>query len=124
MPILAVAPHWGAWIEINQLAQNMADMNVAPHWGAWIEIDYYPIFDEAHRVAPHWGAWIEIRNDSDGHGTTKSHPTGVRGLKYGHILVSEITDASHPTGVRGLKSGSCPYRPRPDIRRTPLGCVD
>ena len=33
-----VAPHWGAWIEINQLAQNMADMNVAPHWGAWIEI--------------------------------------------------------------------------------------
>ena len=121
---IQVAPHWGAWIEIDYYPIFDEAHRVAPHWGAWIEILQQLVFSVAPQVAPHWGAWIEIRNDSDGHGTTKSHPTGVRGLKYGHILVSEITDASHPTGVRGLKSGSCPYRPRPDIRRTPLGCVD
>ena len=29
----------------------MPILAVAPHWGAWIEIDYYPIFDEAHRAS-------------------------------------------------------------------------
>ena len=39
MPILAVAPHWGAWIEIlAALGRANAAERVAPHWGAWIEI--------------------------------------------------------------------------------------
>ena len=33
---------------------------VAPHWGAWIEIDCVGLFDFVMAVAPHWGAWIEI----------------------------------------------------------------
>ena len=33
-----VAPHWGAWIEINKVLQSLVDLAVAPHWGAWIEI--------------------------------------------------------------------------------------
>ena len=38
MPILAVAPHWGAWIEMPAACPPAAASNVAPHWGAWIEI--------------------------------------------------------------------------------------
>ena len=33
---------------------------VAPHWGAWIEIQCERITGVAEIVAPHWGAWIEI----------------------------------------------------------------
>ena len=38
MPILAVAPHWGAWNEIDDMPLDAAQCRVAPHWGAWIEI--------------------------------------------------------------------------------------
>ena len=38
MPILAVAPHWGAWIEIMSHKVVVKWRLVAPHWGAWIEI--------------------------------------------------------------------------------------
>ena len=38
MPILAVAPHWGAWIEIVTGYPIYGMVVVAPHWGAWIEI--------------------------------------------------------------------------------------
>ena len=60
MPILAVAPHWGAWIEISLINRIGGTMVVAPHWGAWIEIFY-----ERDNML----------------GDIKSHPTGVRGLK-------------------------------------------
>ena len=33
-----VAPHWGAWIEINPRRVCLCASPVAPHWGAWIEI--------------------------------------------------------------------------------------
>ena len=35
---LDVAPHTGAWIEINLLEQSHLARIVAPHTGAWIEI--------------------------------------------------------------------------------------
>ena len=36
-------------------------MPVAPHVGAWIEIDSCGReMEAAHRVAPHVGAWIEM----------------------------------------------------------------
>ena len=38
----------------------MPILAVAPHWGAWIEIDSVMIYKVYHMVAPHWGAWIEI----------------------------------------------------------------
>ena len=38
MPILAVAPHWGAWIEIAFGDYQNTIAGVAPHWGAWIEM--------------------------------------------------------------------------------------
>ena len=81
MPILAVAPHWGAWIEITTVASRAL----------------------RRLVAPHWGAWIEIRETLPFIISQMSHPTGVRGLKYivNHHPTSGMT--SHPTGVRGLK---------------------
>ena len=33
---------------------------VAPHAGAWIEINYYGACGLRHYVAPHAGAWIEM----------------------------------------------------------------
>ena len=35
-----VAPHMGAWIEINIQTMHRVDESVAPHMGAWIEIIY------------------------------------------------------------------------------------
>ena len=104
-PGLAVAPHWGAWIEILTGWKNASNTMVAPHWGAWIEIGDNP-FDAVNNVmvaphwgawieisapanaahceavAPHWGAWIEILSNRQKRWLIKSHPTGVRGLKY------------------------------------------
>ena len=54
---------------------------VAPHAGAWIEIERERKIEWLENVAPHAGAWIEI----DGNGTTACHrrsrPTRARGLK-------------------------------------------
>ena len=36
--MLGVAPHWGAWIEIEKEWKRIGPCRVAPHWGAWIEI--------------------------------------------------------------------------------------
>ena len=55
-----VAPHMGAWIEMQTHTKRMLATNVAPHMGAWIEIvnTWEEIADML--VAPHMGAWIEI----------------------------------------------------------------
>ena len=36
--VFAVAPHAGAWIEMDQLRLAQFQIDVAPHAGAWIEI--------------------------------------------------------------------------------------
>ena len=75
---------------------------VAPHWGAWIEMPSRHLQRlEAQEVAPHWGAWIEMASFTPSATRQKSHPTGVRGLKW--------------LGAR--------HKPRA-YGRTPLGCVD
>ena len=38
----------------------MINKRVAPHVGAWIEIDAGGVKDTCRLVAPHVGAWIEI----------------------------------------------------------------
>ena len=55
-----VAPHWGAWIEIELDVDLDGLPLVAPHWGAWIEIESVMAPAKGVLVAPHWGAWIEI----------------------------------------------------------------
>ncbi len=39
-PVSGVAPHVGAWIEIQSNVANESYMTVAPHVGAWIEISW------------------------------------------------------------------------------------
>ena len=53
--------------------------------------------DRMRVVAPHWGAWIEITCASclRKH-RRKSHPTGVRGLKYGEPVCVECKDTVAP----------------------------
>ena len=36
---------------------------VAPHMGAWIEINSKDALSKHVEVAPHMGAWIEIKTD-------------------------------------------------------------
>ena len=58
--VFAVAPHAGAWIEMQMQNEAIKATVVAPHAGAWIEI-VNPCFAEVEEaVAPHAGAWIEI----------------------------------------------------------------
>ena len=57
---LCVAPHAGAWIEINDVALSTGSIPVAPHAGAWIEILGMLVQHAPEIVAPHAGAWIEM----------------------------------------------------------------
>ena len=59
--LVVVAPHWGAWIEIDRIGWRSRNPRVALHWGAWIEIDRIGWRSRNPRVAPHWGAWIEMQ---------------------------------------------------------------
>ena len=73
----------GAWIEIFTIASLRAANAVAPHVGAWIEIEKDLTDKKAFRqVAPHVGAWIEIYLNPIARWYLSSHPTWVRGLKF------------------------------------------
>ena len=102
---------------------SISDM-VAPHWGAWIEIDFGRKHHDQEQVAPHWGAWIEMFCIGLlSRAWIRSHPTGVRGLKSESGSWRSGCVRSHPTGVRGLKS--IKYDGGAHVPcRTPLGCVD
>ena len=54
---------------------------VAPHAGAWIEMDQSKREHMRTKVAPHAGAWIEIKQISGTVAIVWSHPMRVRGLK-------------------------------------------
>ena len=60
LPLKAVAPFAGAWIEINPSLSIQGDGTVAPFAGAWIEICCDPLHIHSFFVAPFAGAWIEI----------------------------------------------------------------
>ena len=62
---------------------------VAPHVGAWIEIDSLPEVGEDRQVAPHVGAWIEILPPDNLYTLAGSHPTWVRGLKFAILQAGE-----------------------------------
>ena len=103
-PPCDVAPHAGAWIEIYRSTRTTHIAMVAPHAGAWIEIVGRRLKKIKRFVAPHAGAWIEILRCSLKYSAMLSHPTRVRGLKYGAKLdIRHTGHASHPTRVRGLK---------------------
>ncbi len=55
-----VAPHAGAWVEIELTLNEAVKILVAPHAGAWVEIVKFLRGDGFVLVAPHAGAWVEI----------------------------------------------------------------
>ncbi len=116
-----VAPHGGAWIEINVITYQSQNIIVAPHGGAWIEINGSMELSYIRQVAPHGGAWIEILNSSgwliikfcrsprgsvDWNNNvnnlqfekTKSLPTGERGLKSAVNLKNALSYSRSPRG--------------------------
>ena len=103
MPILAVAPHWGAWIEIASRKARPARNAVAPHWGAWIE--------------------MRLPGRANGSGTG-SHPTGVRGLKSRKTGRGETPAHVAPHWGAWIEIASKSKPATTSTRRTPLGCVD
>ena len=93
----------GAWIEISLTNGTYPNYNVAPHVGAWIEIKEQGGTHPYECVAPHVGAWIEMFKPTINPKLAASHPTWVRGLKYGDERPVDAKLQSHPTWVRGLK---------------------
>ena len=84
MQLRAVAPFTGAWIEIFKKTGIKHEKFVAPFTGAWIEIRGFRGFLKETGVAPFTGAWIEIEIVRDQiPPLEKSHPSRVRGLKFG-----------------------------------------
>ena len=76
-----VAPHAGAWIEIETAQGEVRGQTVAPHAGAWIEIRLAMDLLTGAGVAPHAGAWIEISSGTLALVAVASLPTRERGLK-------------------------------------------
>ena len=76
---------------------------VAPHAGAWIEMQYMKLSERSRFVAPHAGAWIEIIISGDRSAKDRSRPTRARGLKF--VKSSSFCKflLSRPTRARGLK---------------------
>ena len=79
-PII-VAPHGGAWIEIDGPSGRRERARVAPHGGAWIEICRDGNTYSSGPVAPHGGAWIEIPGQLFPRFILASPLTEGRGLK-------------------------------------------
>ena len=46
--------------------QLFLNLTVAPHAGAWIEIEIDGVGKSKITVAPHAGAWIEINKNAEG----------------------------------------------------------
>ena len=76
-----VAPYVGAWIETNLVPRQGSRRAVAPYVGAWIETQDKTTYHDKRYVAPYVGAWIETYVAKYVNGSTRSHPTWVRGLK-------------------------------------------
>ena len=74
----------------------MPILAVAPHWGAWIEMQWPHCRSGSRSVAPHWGAWIEINSASPTRLRRASHPTGVRGLKLRNTRSNRIAGLVAP----------------------------
>ena len=83
--IVLIAPHTGARIEIVGILRVLASCWIAPHTGARIEMLLRLLFMKTlSPIAPHTGARIEIDYVySEFEKVKGSHPTWVRGLKYG-----------------------------------------
>ena len=85
---------------------SLCDFAVAPHAGAWVEIESQTVNTQTSAVAPHAGAWVEIWwSPASMRAAGPSPPTRGRGLKFHVCIPVPDAPASPPTRGRGLKSG-------------------
>ena len=61
---LAVAPHWGAWIEIIISGEHLDTVQSHPTGVRGLKSAVAQHHTVSAGVAPHWGAWIEISMES------------------------------------------------------------
>ena len=145
MPILAVAPHWGAWIEITSILNRNWTITSHPTGVRGLKWPTYAPISHAVKSHPTGVRGLKCIIGDATSAVAASHPTGVRGLKclqsagvpvpepvaphwgawieISYIRFLHLPERSHPTGVRGLKF-KARQTAATEISRTPLGCVD
>ena len=97
-------PMWERGLKSEVDAYRFAKYAVAPHVGAWIEIQWYQIPRHVYDVAPHVGAWIEISSEwQESEINNRSLPMWERGLKFGDNPDELKMKQSLPMWERGLK---------------------
>ena len=82
LSLLKSHPTWVRGLKLYNSDTCKSNQNVAPYVGAWIETPPTAWGGFHLIVAPYVGAWIETCMDCSQHGSCKSHPTWVRGLKH------------------------------------------
>ena len=99
----------GRGLKLNLVNMDIPVFLVAPHGGAWIEIESYHIFHNCFVVAPHGGAWIEMFAYGSPLAQSMSPLTEGRGLKFRRGNGQQQVRRSPLTEGRGLKcpDGSC-----------------
>ena len=118
-----VAPHAGAWIEIEMLKRCREMRDVAPHAGAWIEITASLYSPRNDKVAPHAGAWIEMRDKAQKQLQALSPPTRGRGLKCPSYELRKRYEVAPHAGA-WIEMLTKPQKPQQSNRRPPRGGVD
>ena len=103
MPILVVAPHWGAWIEIDRLG-DWSNVVVASH--------------------PTGVRGLKYLGPDELDQRRQSHPTGVRGLKYALRQVGQSARRVAPHWGAWIEIDLLSDKTVANASRTPLGCVD
>ena len=91
-------------LKYDVIHHRSCSLAVAPHWGAWIEIttpnSHTGSATRSHPTGVRGLKSVDLRVERKGY---VSHPTGVRGLKFPCLSPPARRHRSHPTGVRGLK---------------------
>ena len=88
----------GAWIEIISLRVMLLDHHVAPHVGAWIEIDKSLNNGELTLSHPTWVRGLKSERRRDILPAGESHPTWVRGLKFTDKFLNRFARSRTPRG--------------------------
>ncbi|GAC40775.1 hypothetical protein PPOP_0102 [Paenibacillus popilliae ATCC 14706] len=85
-----VASYADAWIEITSSGPGSDLKIVASYADAWIEMSIPCLMYSISTVASYADAWIEILLVCRYHGSSESHPTRMRGIKYETKKASQL----------------------------------
>ena len=115
----------GAWIEINYHWSDCYCKNVAPHMGAWIEIDLAACPGRKAMSHPTWVRGLKLVTREQYEAIKVSHPTWVRGLKLSkESKCQRALVAPHMGAWIEILSNDVRDKLNVVSCRTPHGCVD